>query len=276
MRSITLASLALISLSACGSAPSGQDDSQGSHTLDGALDFPTDIDLPSWVQSADDFIEGTVVSVSAAWDPLGHRVGTQFSFIGVADCVSGSPALEVVLTDVRSIYGRNLPDPLTVRLGHGSYNLPGLVKPEVQPGETQVESWSGGGEAPFTPGMRIGGPIYEVPHHDDPVFPTGFRQPIYRVLDGTVEFAVPAALPTIPLPVPAVEPLQGLDPQAAWMALLQASVEPLAPLASTYRAYLRLDDPTVTHTYAAVCHFDDEWEPDPCDDTGVLRPEDCR
>jgi hypothetical protein len=103
-----------------------------------------------------------------------------------------------------------------------------------------------------------------------PSFPNRRERDCYTLIG-----AAPLHSPTELRPLPAVEPLEGKAPDALWAAVTLAAHYPLAPLASAYRDLYPLDDPEATMTYAARCDADTVWEPDPCDDTGALRPDDC-
>lgn len=282
MRLSTLGVLCLASLSACSWSPWGarppQDEASsaprgatpadersaapahasgaGSRLLGVAVpDYPRVVDLPSWVQSGDDFIEGTVVSATLSWSPLRMwRLGEGF-FGEVSDCSGASPVMDVVLTDVISLVGGTSPATLTVRMGSGSWDLEGLEMitegSVLPPGDPGPPTWWEDGVDPLAPGTRIGGPIYEHPSHHTPVFGTGIGQPMYRVVHGAATLTRPGE-GSYSRTTPDLDRLEGMSPSAL-AAEIGAANEAEAPLVEAYRGVFRLDDPEYTHLYAAGC-----------------------
>jgi hypothetical protein len=225
------------------------------HQLPGdceGLDFSSNIPVNSWVGSADDMVEGTILDVRAAWRPLMSRTGVVDD---PTQCSRVLNAIDIVLTDVVSRKsGASLND-LTVRLGSGTLQLwerslsatfddPAVIWDHPPP--------------PLQTGMRIGGAVYQHAHLDIPVFMTGKFQPLYEVAAGSVHFQKKYNW-ECDAPYPDVSTLDGKSPEE-----LAAAFEDV-PLnagesaeAQAYRDWLGIDSLLINSTsgfiFGAYCY----------------------
>lgn len=254
-RTICLGFGSLLLLSACTNAPAGLETARlplihSSSSDCEPISFDPSLSIATWVGSADDVIEGTVVEVRAAWTPLVSRDGLVDDPMQCGRVLS---ALDLVLTDVVSRKdGTELGDQ-TIRLGSGTLQL--WEHPlSADPGSPEIE-WTHA-PAPLVAGMRIGGAIYDHAHVDLPVFMTGRHQPLYEVVNGTVRFQEPSQW-ECDTPFPDVAAMNGKTPEDLG-ALLEASLADAAVDAEAFRAWLGVDDPTFNSTagfsYGAYCY----------------------
>lgn len=245
---------------------------------------PSHVSLADWIQSADDYVEGTIVEVRAAWTPMytyrpapGSNAPWVSRQIDPSECDKGQPAVDVVLESWSALREGPSPAQRVVRLGMTSFaQTPLGGQPSGEVGSPTLV-WPRPEDA-LALGDQIGATVYRHVGYPAGILSSYRQQPLLTIASGEAMVLSliddDFLLVEDPRPVPALDDLVGVSEAARWQRLRAAATEP-ALAAADYRRWLAVDtDNHPVYSYAALCtHLVGEPAPaEPCD-TGIDAPD---
>jgi len=153
---------------------------------------PLQVDFPEWLAVADDIIVGTIASMTPVWTPLFERQGSTVTFLETDDrCVHAHPAIDLELSDVRSLSSGETIGTRTVRLSGMTLawwrNFGNI--PDLEIGSTEIDTWRRDtNEYPPTlaVGMSIGGAVYPYTGDGPGLMFDGLRDPLLEIVEGDI------------------------------------------------------------------------------------------